>query len=412
VTLNMTAFFILLVLIMNAQIFSATASNPLGVNGAQEAFYVFLGLWAFKSVVLTTVRYAKVPSIDLFIFVTPLVLIAYGATAAFITFKQPIAFGILEERRILSVYVYFPLVDMLRSGRISAEKMEKAILTVMAICAVLMVAVSFKLIPAWNEVRSSNVALRSERLSIGSSFLAAFLPLLLVRLRGTEAIKRITIFILLAFALVFITQSRQLLIAIALMITLTLRPHVLLALGAAITITILLFMPFLSEQLQFYTELFSQLFSSKYLDSSWRMLSIEAVIQSLRAGEIFGHGSLSSMWQEGFQRVIGESFFLADIGIIGTSYRYGLLGIFWYLFWMTVQLTLIMEMPAASQRRRYFAVLLFLVILLPVAAPIEYRGFVTGVLFAMTAFLSSQNKQNKISGARRTVSGQMLSETA
>ena len=124
--LNMTAFFILLVLIMNAQIFSATASNPLGVNGAQEAFYVFLGLWAFKSVVLTTVRYAKVPSIDLFIFVTPLALIAYGATAAFITFKQPIAFGILEERRILSVYVYFPLVDMLRSGRISAEKMEKA----------------------------------------------------------------------------------------------------------------------------------------------------------------------------------------------------------------------------------------------------------------------------------------------
>jgi hypothetical protein len=136
------------------------------------------------------------------------------------------------------------------------------------------------------------------------------------------------------------------------------------------------------------------------------------VIQSLRAGEIFGHGSLSPMWQEGFQRVVGESFFLADIGIIGTSYRYGLFGIFWYLFWMTLQLTLIMRMPAGSQRRSYFAVLLFLVILLPVAAPIEYRGFVTGVLFAMTAFLSSQHKQNKISGARRTVSGQMLSETA
>jgi hypothetical protein len=103
---------------------------------------------------------------------------------------------------------------------------------------------------------------------------------------------------------------------------------------------------------------------------------------------------------------------LADIGIIGTSYRYGLFGIFWYLFWMTLQLTLIMRMPAGSQRRSYFAVLLFLVILLPVAAPIEYRGFVTGVLFAMTAFLSSQHKQNKISCARRTVSGQMLSETA
>lgn len=397
---------------MNAQIFSAIASNPLGVNGAQEAFYVFLGLWAFKSVVQKTVCCAKVPSIDLFILVTPLALIAYGATAAFITFRQPLAFGILEERRILSVYVYFPLVDMLRSGRISVEKTEKAILTVMAICALLMVVVSFKLIPVWNEVRSSNVALRSERLSIGSSFLAAFLPLLLVRLRGTEAIKRITILILLAFALVFITQSRQLLIAVALMITLTLRPHVLLALGAAITITILLFLPFLSEQLQFYTELFSQLFSSEYLDSSWRMLSIEEVIQSLRAGEIFGHGSLSLMWQEGFKRVIGEFFFLADIGIIGTLYRYGLFGIFLYLFWMTVQLTLIMRIPAGSQRRSYFAVLLFLVILLPVSAPIEHRGFVTGVLFAMTAFLSSQHKQNKISGARLTVSGQMLTETA
>ena len=397
---------------MNAQIFSAIASNPLGVNGAQEAFYVFLGLWAFKSVVQKTVCCAKVPSIDLFILVTPLALIAYGATAAFITFRQPLAFGILEERRILSVYVYFPLVDMLRSGRISVEKTEKAILTVMAICALLMVVVSFKLIPVWNEVRSSNVALRSERLSIGSSFLAAFLPLLLVRLRGPEAIKRITILILLAFALVFITQSRQLLIAVALMITLTLRPHVLLALGAAITITILLFLPFLSEQLQFYTELFSQLFSSEYLDSSWRMLSIEEVIQSLRAGEIFGHGSLSLMWQEGFKRVIGEFFFLADIGIIGTLYRYGLFGIFLYLFWMTVQLTLIMRIPAGSQRRSYFAVLLFLVILLPVSAPIEHRGFVTGVLFAMTAFLSSQHKQNKISGARLTVSGQMLTETA
>ena len=151
----------------------------------------------------------------------------YGAAAALINFGQPLAFGFLEERRILSAYVYFPLLDMLRSGRISVEKTESAVLSVMIICAVLMVAVNLSLIPALNEVRSSNIALRSERLSIGSSFIAAFLPLALLRLRGTEAIKGIAILVLLTFVLAAITQSRQLLIAVAVMMTVTMRPHVL-----------------------------------------------------------------------------------------------------------------------------------------------------------------------------------------
>ena len=60
-TLNKTSLVIMLVLIGNAQIFSATSSNPFGINGAQEAFYVFLGLWAFKSIAQKTVNSGKVP---------------------------------------------------------------------------------------------------------------------------------------------------------------------------------------------------------------------------------------------------------------------------------------------------------------------------------------------------------------
>ena len=161
-------------------------------------------------------------------------------------------------------------------------------------------------------------------------------------------------------------------------------------------IGVFFFLPLLSAQFQFYIELFSQLLSSNYLQSSWRVLSIREVILSTQAGGIFGHGSLSLIWQEGFHRVIGEHFFLADIGIIGTFYRYGLFGIFWYLVWMVIQLTLIAKMPAGSRRRSDFAILLFLIVLLPVAAPFEYRGFVTGVLLAMTTFYRSQSKQNKI----------------
>lgn len=404
----MTRAIILLLFVMNAQVFSATASNPLGIKGAQETFYVLLALWAVISVALKQLSRAKVPSIDLFIFVTPFVLMVYGATAAFLTFGQPLAFGLLEERRILSIYVYFPVVDLLRSGRVTAEKMEKAMLTVMAICAAMMVAVSLDLIPTWNEVYSSNISLRTERLSIGSSFIAAFLPLVLVRLRGTEAIKQIAIFLLCAFALVYITQSRQLIGAVALLILLILRPHVLVAVGATLTGAMLVFMPFLSDQFQFYRQLFGQVGEAQYLAESWRALGLGEVIRSLRAGEIFGHGSLSLMWQDGFHRVVGYFFFLADIGLFGTLYRYGLIGVCWYLFWGIIQLRLLQRMPAGAQRRSYSAVFLFLIILLPVAAPLEYRGFVAGPLFGMTAFLSSQRKTVKAARIGRSVSGRPL----
>lgn len=402
---------ILLVFIMNAQVFSATATNPLGINGAQEAFYVFLGLWALISVVRKQLLLAKVPSIDLFVLVTPFVLMAYGATAAFVTFGQPLAFGVLEERRIFSIYVYFPVIDLLRSGKLSAEKMEKTILVVMVICAALMFAVSFDLLPTWNEVRNSNIALRTERLSIGSSFSAAFLPLLLVRLRGKDAIKWIWLFLFIAAALIYITQSRQLLIGLALLIVLTLRTDVLVALGATLAVAVFVFLPTLSDQIRFYYELFSALTSEQYLETSWRALGIGEVIRSQSAGEIYGHGALSLMWNDGFHRVVGDFFFLADIGIFGTLYRYGLVGFFWYLVWGTVQLRLLQRMPAGAQRRCYSAVLIFLIILIPVAAPLEYRGFVTGPLLAMTAFLGLQRNTEKAARSGRLVTARPVSAT-
>ena len=136
------------------------------------------------------------------------------------------------------------------------------------------------------------------------------------------------------------------------------RPHVLLIIVTAIMIRVF-FSAFAFSTVSILHRAFQSAVIVGYLPCS-----ASVRLYSIAAGGIFGHGSLSLIWQEGFHRVIGEHFFGRQ------NYRYVLP--LWPIRHLLVlgldghSLT-IAKMPAGSRRRSYFAILLFLIVLLPVA---------------------------------------------
>lgn len=386
----------------NAQVFSDTAPNPIGIYGAQEIYYVLLALWAVISILRRQSHRSQSFATDIYVFLTPLAFTAYGAFAANLTFGQPLLLGILEERRVFALYIYFPIIDMLRAGWVRVERLESVILAVMAAASGLMAGVYFDLIEGWNEVRSSNIALRDERLSIGASFIAAFLPLAMMTARGTGSVKRFTVLILGGFALIFIAESRQLLIGLLLALFWSLRLNKIIIYLLIAAVLALALSPLISSQIDLYQQLFSQVGSSEYTQRSWRALGIAEVTSALQDGEVWGHGALLPAWNGGFQSVIGGFFYLADIGLFGTIYRYGLFGAFWYAMWLFLQTKSIFGLPAGPRRHTYSGVFIFLLVLLPIAAPLEFRGFLAAPLLAITTFLASEFRTARSDQKRRS----------
>ena len=73
----------------------------------------------------------------------------------------------------------------------------------------------------------------------------------------------------------------------------------------------------------------------------------------------------------------------------GFPVSHGLASIPLYLSWGVVQLRLLRSIPDRKRRRLYRGLFLFLIVGMPVGAPLEYRGDIVGLVLGATAYLTS-----------------------
>ncbi len=387
-----------LLILVNSQIFYGASTNPIGIDGVQEAFDLLLVLWGIGSIVIQQLKRGRIRKMDVYVLLLVLVPSIYGAIAAKFTYGQPIFYGLLEERRIFAVLIYFPVRTMFARNWVDMDGFHTIIVVTAAICAILSIGIILNIVPTLQEINRSEIALRSERVSVGAGWIAFAIPIL-VSSRASFLVKwKPLLLILLVGTLVAIIQSRQLILISAIATIFILRgPRALLMILSMILVATaaVTFIPFLNERVMVILQLFQEIGSNDYLSGSWRALSYNHVFESF-SGAPLGHGSLSNLWQDGFARVIGNYFFLADIGVVGTLFRYGLIGLLFYTLWFALQFQLLRAIPVRRYRVLYSALFLSILLSAPVGAPLEYRGFLAGLILGATAYLASLKRNGGV----------------
>jgi len=380
-----------LIVLFNSQIFRKAAANPLGVAGVQEFFYAVLSVWALASVLAQIVDCGRVNRLDLFVLLSVVGLSVYSATLAFFGFGQPIFYGLIEERRLLSLLVYFPISTMLIRRWVTIAKLENLVIAVALLCAAITIAVYIGIIPEISTVQQRESSIRGERYGVGQHFIAIAILYLLARAGASTINFRQGLAGFLFLVLLIIVQTRHILFGLvgSLVIMLTNVRVIATLVVAIILFAVLVSMsPQVNTFLQNYRVILQGGFTVEYFTQSWRAQSIGVAIDSFFGSGFWGNGALLLAWNDGFHRIHGPYFFLADIGFFGSLYRYGVVGLVVYLFYVLIQTRLLLGINRKDKRILYAAFFVMIIVGAPLSAPLEYRGFLTGFVLAVTAFLA------------------------
>lgn len=263
------------------------------------------------------------------------------------------------------------------------------------LCALLSVGIYIGWIPTLQPIEVKEGASRELRFAIGQAFVTIGIVLVLAPTAKKTQTNRLGKAALLAFVLLFIIQTRQL-ISIALI--------GLFFVGGIGRVLVLLGTVFLmlavSSGINFatlmrFSEMFSSALTDEYVSESWRALTILTVLNEFQNGNIFGSGGLYIGWKDGFHRIYGAFFFLADVGVFGSLYRFGLFAILIYGAYFVLQIRILMKISNSEYKRLFSVLFLMLIVASPFAAPLETRGHVVGFILAATSYFKGSSQKSK-----------------
>lgn len=377
---------------INSQAFAVSANSPIGIRYFQEMFYVYLFAFSILYVLFQILIKKSVPKLDLTICLIVGAVIFYSSIAAHLTFGQPLFFGIIEERRVLALLIYFPLVWALRNHYVSVDQVLSWVVFSAVVCATIALASYSEIFSNAADLDAAEISLRRDRYAVGLPYIAVGILISLNSFRKHSIGKGLIILFLL-IVLVVVGQTRQILIGLLASI------FFLRGVRSKVSAIALILIPALIlfgqdwavlGVVQKYGQLFGEILSTNYYLASARAQTISIIISDVLGGSWFGKGALSLLWNGGFQRIYSSSFFLADVGVFGSLYKFGL----WFLvIWGAYFLIQIRLLTAIKSHQKYFlfvSIFIFLIVLSPVAAIVEYRGFLAGLLLALTVSVNRE----------------------
>lgn len=398
---------LLLTFILHFSVFGETPHNPYGITLINE-FYIAVCLCLAALLILSMTEEAsrEFRILMYYCLYSTLVFFVLPAIFAHFTYGQPIVYGLIEERRILFCFGFVPL--LLLSKRVSTLQFERALIYAALIAAFLSWCFKFGLIPDMRpEVRSDD---RPDRSSIGP-FLICFGYFYCIQIwsKGLSPIngaKRnrnfyLIIAALLLLTLVFATQTRQLIVLCLAFTLFCLRAKAIVWAGSlCVLLSPFYFYPSLLEILGLNMEFYDS--SLDGIEDSVRSTTISMIFEHLALVNWLPSGSLSLMWQDGFIPYFGEHFFLSDVGIFGTLFRFG------FLTMLVVPLTLIVYQRIARNINHdmhfIYPVMLAQFVIWPLNGLFEYAQPVIATLFVIHSLKARHLRAQERIHERRTYS--------
>jgi hypothetical protein len=397
-----------LAIILHFSVFGDSTHNPIGFKFLNE-LYLAVCLGASLLLILasteTTAREFRI--LTYYACYSILVFTVLPAIFAYYTFGQPIMYGLIEERRILFAFGFVPL--LLLAKHISVLQFERSIIYAALIAVFLSWCFKFGLVP---DLREEQTAWdRPDRSSIGP-FLICFAYFYCIQIwaNGKSPINGddrhrnfyLVVAAVLLLTLVFATQTRQLIVLCLAFTLFSLKAKAIVwAASLCVLLSPFYFYPELLEILGLNVEFYGSNLEGDVEDGV-RPNTIASVFSHLDLVNWLPSGSLSLMWQDGFIPYFGEHFFLSDIGIIGTLFRFG------FLTFLLVPLTLFVYQRIARNINPdmgfSYCVMLAFFVIWPLQGLFEYLQPVICLLFVIHALRARHLRSKERVHERRAYS--------
>jgi hypothetical protein len=397
-----------LAIILHFSVFGDSTHNPIGFKFLNE-LYLAVCLGASLLLILasteTTAREFRI--LTYYACYSILVFTVLPAIFAYYTFGQPIMYGLIEERRILFAFGFVPL--LLLAKHISVLQFERSIIYAALIAVFLSWCFKFGLVP---DLREEQTAWdRPDRSSIGP-FLICFAYFYCIQIwaNGKSPINGddrhrnfyLVVAAVLLLTLVFATQTRQLIVLCLAFTLFSLKAKAIVwAASLCVLLSPFYFYPELLEILGLNVEFYESNLEGDVEDGV-RPSTIASVFSHLDLVNWLPSGSLSLMWQDGFIPYFGEHFFLSDIGIIGTLFRFG------FLTFLLVPLTLFVYQRIARNINPdmgfSYCVMLAFFVIWPLQGLFEYLQPVICLLFVIHALRARHLRSKERVHERRAYS--------
>lgn len=392
---------------LHFSVFGESPHNPYGITMVNELYLAAcLCLTAFLILAMADEASREIRILMYYCLYSTVVFLVLPAVFAYFTYGQPIVYGLIEERRILFCLGFVPL--LLLSKRVSTLQFERALIYAALVAAFLSWCFKFGVIPDLrDEVRSDD---RPDRSSIGP-FLICFGYFYCIQIwsKGKSPIndaKRnrnlyLVIAALLLLTLVFATQTRQLIVLCLAFTLFCLRAKaVIWAASLCVLLSPFYLYPSLLEMLGLNIEFYDNALDG--IEDGVRSTTVSMIFDHLNLVNWLPSGSLSLMWQDGFIPYFGEHFFLSDVGIIGTLFRFG------FLTFLIVPLSLLVYRNIArnigTDMQFLYSVMLALFVIWPLNGLFEYGQPVIATLFVIHAMKARHLRSQEKVHERRTYS--------
>ncbi|MCO7544255.1 hypothetical protein [Stutzerimonas nitrititolerans] len=392
---------------LHFSVFGESPHNPYGITMVNELYLaICLCLTAFLILAMADEASREIRILLYYCLYSTVVFLVLPAVFAYFTYGQPIVYGLIEERRILFCLGFVPL--LLLSKRVSTLQFERALIYAALVAAFLSWCFKFGVIPDLrDEVRSDD---RPDRSSIGP-FLICFGYFYCIQIwsKGKSPIndaKRnrnlyLVIAALLLLTLVFATQTRQLIVLCLAFTLFCLRAKaVIWAASLCVLLSPFYLYPSLLEMLGLNIEFYDNALDG--IEDGVRSTTVSMIFDHLNLVNWLPSGSLSLMWQDGFIPYFGEHFFLSDVGIIGTLFRFG------FLTFLIVPLSLLVYRNIArnigTDMQFLYSVMLALFVIWPLNGLFEYGQPVIATLFVIHAMKARHLRSQEKVHERRTYS--------
>lgn len=384
-----------LVVAINSQALFAQAGNVLGIRGLQEAFLAFLLIYSTVSLLAKALN-QRIPTMDFAVIGIVLIFWLGPAFLSYLYYNQPLPYGLIESRRALAGLVLIPLLDLSRRYRISNTIVYNTISAIAVVACLFGILVHIGVIPQSilpnaTEVGGSELALaRAGRIGTAKYYVLFAIIIGFERFLQTRKLNYLLLGIACFLAIIVFVQERQLMLisagylAVRVTALLVQKKHLKHAVRLSLVVLSVgvvtsMFPTYIDNEAQDLIVLFTDLKENELAESG-RSRAYRIVVADLLANPWQGRGALYLYWHDGFHRIYGSSFYLADIGVVGTAFRFGILFIPIMLLVVYISWRAFARMPRGLDRRIVLGGFAICFGLLPTAALIEYRGYFWSLL--------------------------------
>lgn len=399
--------FVLALIFLNSGIFFLIDSKRAGVPYLRE---LFIAVLFFVTIYLLANDKKKISFVSGFVFAFPIVASLFSSVLAYISWGQPIFYGLFEERRLYLYWIYFPVYYGLVNSSVNLSDIEKWVIYGALASAVVGFMYYLDVIPPNPDydfkvdrysVEGSLDPRAASRFPVGSLYVSLGILIsgyYLAQAKyvfSRDGFRWTGVLFFLCAYLWFVIQTRSVMLLLAVGLLFSFRKK----LDKVVLIIPFVFMLFLFVAL-FVPDYFDAQLAKLYyliddaLNSGYsvRDATIDIIISSLNDNYWLGFGALSNQWNEGFFRIYNDNFYLSDVGVYGVLYRYGVFGLFLVLCYAVIVLPKVWLLRSSALGYSLVFMIFSSMVNFIYSNMIMYGGAAVGVALALYAGKSNAIK--------------------